>query len=98
MAERHLNIRGLRRFPVIIIIIVIVIIMVIIYFPNYAKVKKLRDENQRLVDENRQIEAEIIDYQEKIKTLDKDPYVYEKIAREELGVAKENEIVIDVKE
>ena len=65
---------------------------------NQAMIKKLRDENKRLALENEKLIEEIADYEEKLKRVGKDPYLYEKIAREELGIAKEGEIVIDIKE
>jgi cell division protein FtsB len=46
----------------------------------------------------KKLNTEIKDLQKKIKQVDKDPYLYEKIARDNLGVAKENEIVVDIEE
>jgi cell division protein FtsB len=76
----------------------VIVLTLIIYFPNYARLKKLRDENQRLSLDNQKLIAEIADYEEKLQRVGKDPYLYEKIAREELGIAKEGEIVIDIEE
>ena len=98
MAEEHSNTKNAKQLSIIIVTLVILIIGAIIYFPNYAKLRKLRSENRRLILENEQLEAEIADYGEKIKMLGKDPYIYEKIARDDLGVARENEIVIDIEE
>ena len=96
MVGKLLNIIKNKSFRVTIGIICIVIVILIIYFPNYAKLKRLKGENKRLVLENEKLIAEINDYETKIKKLGKDPFLYEKIAREELGVAKDNEIVIDI--
>ncbi len=69
-----------------------------VYFPNYARLKKLKEENLRLTQANQQLEAEIADYEAKLLQVDKDSYVYEKIARDELGIARDNEIVIDIEQ
>ena len=70
----------------------------IIYFPNFARLKKLREENLRISNENKKLAKEIKDFEEKIQKIGRDPFIYEKIAREDLGVAKENEIVIDIEQ
>jgi cell division protein FtsB len=71
----------------------------IFYFPNYSKLKKLKQANKRLSLEIEKLEKEIKDLKEKIEKVKKeDPSFYEKIVREELGVAKDNEIIIDIKE
>ena len=96
MAVRLLNTKQAKQLKLLIIIGAIFIIAMVIYFPNYARLRRLRNENVRLFLENVQLEKEIADYEEKLKMVGKDPYIYEKIARDELGVAKDNEIVIDI--
>jgi cell division protein FtsB len=44
------------------------------------------------------LNKEIKDLQRKVKKVGKDPYFYEKMARDNLGVARENEIVVDIAE
>ncbi|MBU2250769.1 MAG: septum formation initiator family protein [Candidatus Omnitrophica bacterium] len=77
---------------------VVLISVAVIYFPDYVKIKELRQENTRLSSEIVKLEKEIADYERKLNNLDSDPYIYERIARDELGVARENEIVIDIEE
>jgi len=96
MVEKLLNIVKNKLFRVILGIICIVVVVLVVYFPNYAKLKRLKGENRRLVLENEKLIEEINDYEEKMKRLGKDPFLYEKIAREDLGAAKDNEIVIDI--
>ena len=79
-------------------ILFLFILVMMIYFPNYARLKKIRDENKRIVLENAGIIEEIKDYEDKLKMVGEDPYLYEKIAREELGIARDGEIVIDIEE
>ncbi|MDD3296799.1 MAG: septum formation initiator family protein [Candidatus Omnitrophica bacterium] len=71
--------------------------MTVVYFPNYAKLRQLKLENKRLLSETEALEKEIADYQKKIGKVGKDSHLYEEIARDSLGVARDNEIVIDIK-
>ncbi len=98
MPERLLSISRNKWVRISAFILCLSIVAIIIYFPNYARLKKLRGENKRLALENEKLIEEIIDYEEKLKRIGKDSYLYEKIAREELGIAKEGEIVIDIEE
>ena len=90
----------MRASPWVLLVIfgVASIVAGVMFFPNYAKLKKLRDENERLTFENRQLEREIGDLEQKIKRVKNDPYLYERIARDSLGAAKEGEIIIDIGE
>jgi len=96
MVEKLLNISRNRRVRVLAVAGVSLVAAVLIYFPNYAKLKKLKEQNKVLILENKRLEEEIADYEQKALKLGKDPYLYEKIAREDLGVAREDEIVIDI--
>ena len=71
---------------------------IIIYFPHYARVKKIRHANDEVVSKIQQLETEIDGLRDKIKKVKVDASLYERIAREEMGVMKEDEVVIDVKE
>ncbi len=98
MLEKLLNLDHFKAAKIIFIVSVAVIAGVIIYFPNYAKLKKLRQTNTELVVKVKSLDKEVKKLQTKLKKLGKDPYIYEKMARDNLGVAKENEIVVDINE
>ncbi len=98
MVEKLLSISSNKWVRISALVFCLIILVGVIYFPNYARLKKLKGENKRLTLENDKLIEEIADYEEKLKRVGKDPYLYEKIAREELGIAKEGEIVIDIKE
>ncbi len=89
---------NVKTVKIIFLTLLAAVFCVIIYFPNYAKLKRLRQVNQELVAKNRNLVKEIKDLQGKLKKVGKDPYLYEKIARDNLGVARENEIVVDIAE
>lgn len=98
MPVKILNLSHFKTLKIIFISSLLLIFCVIIYFPNYAKLKKLRQLNSSLVVKNKALNKEIKDLQRKLKKVGKDPYLYEKIARDNLGVARENEIVVDIAE
>ncbi|MFH1519195.1 MAG: septum formation initiator family protein [Candidatus Omnitrophota bacterium] len=98
MVERLLGISRNKWVRISALIFCLSLAAIIIYFPNYIRLKTLRDENKRIDTENQELLEEIADYEEKLQRVGKDPYLYEKIARDELGIAKEDEIVIDIEE
>jgi cell division protein FtsB len=98
MKNSGLNADHFKWLKFLAIFFAVIIAGMVIYFPDYAKLKHLREENKKLRVENRKVKKEIEEYERKIRSLGKDPYIYEKIARDNLGVAKEGEIVIDIKE
>jgi len=98
MVAKLLNLSKNKSTKIAAGVFCLIILIGIIYFPNYARLKNLRDENKRLGLDNSKLIEEIADYEDKLKRIGKDPYLYEKIAREELGIAREGEIVIDIKE
>ena len=98
MLEKLLNINHFKAAKIIFIAVLLLILCVIIYFPNYAKLKKLRQLNSDLLVKNKTLSKEIKDLQRKLKKVGKDPYLYEKLARDNLGIARENEIVVDIAE
>ena len=96
MAAGLLSTNKLKIIKISAIIFSLLLIIFIIYFPNYAKLRKLRQGNLRLSEENKKLEQEIADYEENIQKISQDRYIYEKIARDSLGIAKDDEIVIDI--
>ena len=98
MLARHLNTGFVKWLKAFILVATVVAIATVVYFPNYAKLNRLRQTNKNLLVRINQLEGEIDDLQGKIQRVGDDPYIYEEIARDTLGVAKENEIVIDIEE
>lgn len=98
MLGKLLNTNRFKIAKIIFIILLLAVISAILYFPNYAKLKSLLRMNGELQSKIVDLNDEISDLQSKIKKIGKDPYLYEKIARDNLGVARENEIVVDITE
>jgi cell division protein FtsB len=98
MAGKLLNIKRAKLLQLLLVAIVIFILVMLVYFPNYSKLNNLREENQKLISKNNNLKKEIKEYEIKNKKLKKDYFIYEKIAREKLGFAREGEIVVDIEE
>ncbi|UCD16066.1 MAG: septum formation initiator family protein [Candidatus Omnitrophota bacterium] len=98
MPERLLNLNKSRLLKIIIILLVGFAIFMVFYFPNYAKLKKLKEANRQLLFEIDKLDVEIEDLEEKINRGEKDSFLLEKFVRNELGAAKKEEIVIDILE
>ncbi|MDD4955234.1 MAG: septum formation initiator family protein [Candidatus Omnitrophica bacterium] len=98
MPVKILNLSHFKAAKVIFLGVLLLIFCAVIYFPNYAKLRKLRQVNNDLQVKNKKLVKEIKVLQVKLKKIGKDPYLYEKIARDNLGVARENEIVVDIAE
>ncbi len=98
MAARLLNIRHAKFLKLLFLTIIIFVLGMVVYFPSYSKLKSLRKENQKLIKKIDNLKKEIADYEIRNKELGKDSFIYEKIAREKLGVAREGEIVVDIEE
>ncbi len=77
---------------------VVGILVAIVYFPTYSRLKKLRRENTRINSEIEDLREEIAEYEQVLKELKENPGAFEKIARENLGVIRDNEIIVDIQE
>ena len=93
MTER----KGKRSFKVVLIAIPLFsLLFAYLFIPEYLNLRKvgerlarMKEENKRLIQENKRLEEEI-------KALEGDSFHIEKIAREELGMVKEGEIVYEI--
>lgn len=96
MVVRFLNIKRNKFLKVIIIFAGISVILFIIYFPNYTRLKKLKNEDKVLTERIKKLQDEI----NNLRNLQSNskPSFLEKKVREELGLAREGEIIIDIKE
>ena len=98
MRVRRLKIGSRNIIWSIFILGVIVAVAMMIYFPTYSRYKRLNEENIKMVKKIERIKKEINELEKTIKSLETDPFLLEKIARESIGVAKDDEIVIDIKD
>ncbi|MFH1768172.1 MAG: septum formation initiator family protein [Candidatus Omnitrophota bacterium] len=68
-----------------------------LYLPNYSKLKKLKEENNRLLAGIDSLKKEIDTIKGDVEKLERDPFVFEQLVREELDVVKDGEIVVDIR-
>ena len=86
----------LRLARIIFIFLVLGLIACVIYFPNYTKVKKLKAENNRLSKKNSELIGEISSLKNDLERVENDPFIWEELARENAGVVREGEIIVDI--
>ncbi len=98
MAVKLLSSKHVKFLKLLILVMVIFTVGMLVYFPNYSKLKKLREENQELIKKIDNLKKDIAIYEIKNKKLEDNSFIYEKIARDKLGVAREGEIVVDIEE
>ncbi len=96
MAEKFLKRNSLKVSKILIIGGGIIFLIIGFYVPNYLRLKRLKYENYRLLADNEKVLKEIKEYEKTLKIVGTGNFIYEKIARDELGLAKNNEIVIDI--
>jgi cell division protein FtsB len=98
MRGKILKFDFLKLLLAIFVLAILLTIFIVFYFPDYAKLEELRRANTQVLYETGNLKSEMRDLQEKNIKINKDSNIYEKMAREDLGVAKKDEIVIDIKE
>ena len=78
------------------IISIILVIALFKHFPNYSRIRELEDENEQYVEQIDDMQKEIVDLEKDIDNFETDSFYFEKIARNELGIAKDNEVIVHV--
>lgn len=78
------------------ILLIIVLISIYKLFPGYSKIKELEEENLRYQERIDSMGKEIESLNTDLDKFNNDPFYLEKIARNELGIAKENEVIVHV--
>ena len=72
------------------------VIILFIYLPDHTRLQKLKSKNISLHQDINRIKREVNRLKIDDKRLDSDPFMWEKIARQDLGVVKEGEIIVDI--
>jgi len=76
----------------------IVTVVAYIYLPDYTRMKELRIKKESLKEEIASLKGDIYDLLRKNKLIEnEDSFLLEKLARENLGVVRENEVIVDVR-
>ncbi|MFH1771945.1 MAG: septum formation initiator family protein [Candidatus Omnitrophota bacterium] len=90
--------RFIRWFKIAAVLSAVIVFAMVVYFPNLSKLKQLRAENAKLAKEQDNLRVKINELRENIEAVKTDPSLFEQLARDTIGVAKEDEIVIDIEE
>lgn len=98
MGVRVLSLGWVKTLRRISLVFFFLIAFVTFYFSHYTRLKRLKEVNRKLVLQIDKLQKEIDNLQKETKKLGKDSYLYEKLARDTIGVAREDEIVVDIKE
>lgn len=98
MAEKFLSTRRAKKLKLIFLLTLIFVLGLIVYLPDRLRLRVLQEESQNLEQRISRLEAEIINYEAKIDKLETDSFILEEIARDRLGVAREDEIIVDIEE
>ncbi|MCM8773996.1 MAG: septum formation initiator family protein [Candidatus Omnitrophica bacterium] len=77
-------------------IFILIFIALFIYFPDYYRLTKLREENERLRLKIDGLKKEIANLRDDMDKLEEDSFIWEKLARQNLGVVKKGEILVDI--
>ena len=85
----------MKNKPILILIGggVILCLFIWIYFPTFSKYQKLREEQDRMVQELEDLQQKISALEKERTRLKSDKDYIEKIIREELGLVREGEVV-----
>jgi len=73
-------------------------VFLFLYLPLYLRWRRFREENKKLLKRIESLEGEVVKLENDLKNLQKNSYLLEKLARDKLGLIKEGEIVVDIKE
>jgi len=90
--------RYARTFKIIMVVFAGATVLFVLYFPNCARLKKMRSANREMNYQNALLRKEIKELSRQLAGSQKDSSLYEKYARDYLGVAKDGEIVVDIVE
>ena len=78
--------------------VILFLIIFFLFLPGYTKIKELREECNILSKSIEDTRKEIETLKTQIGSWDKDPFYLEKVARENLGLLKENEVAVKIEE
>ncbi len=98
MRVKLFNVDSFKLWRLIIGFIILLIGVGIVYLPSYLRLRRLRKENQRVIEKIAHLKKEIKTLETDVEKLQSESSLWEKLVREKLGVAKKDEIVIDIKD
>jgi cell division protein FtsB len=98
MQERFLKVDFVKLIGFVLLSLLILVIISFTFLPKYTTIRELTEENELLSKRMDEVKQEIKTLKEDLEHLKEDPFYLEKIAREQLGAVKDNEVVIKIEE
>jgi len=86
-----------KKKVIILGIIVALAVLAVLFLPGYTKLQDLVAENRRLEKKIVELGTSVEDLKKEKEKLEGDILYIEKVARENLGVAREDEVVVQEK-
>jgi cell division protein FtsB len=83
-------------YKVLLVVIGFGIAFFSIFFPDYTRMKLLEEENEELSRQVATLKQDIATLGHDLEQFKTDPFYVEKVAREEFGIARENEVIVHV--
>ena len=72
---------------------VLAILVLIVFLPSYTRMQDLKQKNARYAEDIKRLTKERENLLEERRKLTEDPAYLEKVAREEMGLIKEGEVI-----
>ena len=72
------------------------LILVAIFLPGFSRLRRVREQEKKVQEENERLRRINAELEEKIRRLKEDPVYIEGAARDKMGIVKEGEIVYKV--
>jgi len=88
----------LDRWKTVVLTVITASLLIYIFSPNFLRLAKVYQQIRVLEDEIQRLQLQNQEYQESIYSLKNDPAYAEKVAREELGMSKAEEIIYKFEE
>ncbi|MFC1514626.1 septum formation initiator family protein [Candidatus Omnitrophota bacterium] len=98
MQEKSLKVDFFKLIGFVLLGIIILLIISFTFLPKYTTIRELTEENEALSERIDEIKIEIDTFKDDLEHLKEDPFYLEKVAREQLGAVKDNEVVIKIEE
>ena len=98
MPEKRLRIDLFKLIGFALLGLIILLIISFTFLPKYTTIRELNEENEALSKRIDEVKKEITELKDDLDNLKKDPFYLEKIAREQMGAVKDNEVVIQFEE
>jgi len=98
MGVKYLKIDFVKITGFLFLGIILLLIISFTFLPKYTKIRELAEEDSALSKKIEEEEKEIDRLKQGLGSIEKDSFYLEKLAREQLGTVREDEVVIHIEE